>query len=338
MAWFLIGLIAAFIGNLLLIRMFLNWHECTRAAGGTPGLRLGESVILHLSSALITSGELLRRAGGIPANVPERSARGGAEDRVPLQTRPRINVAMHKEAEASEIAARDAALRMKAEKALWEAYNGSQYLAREGAGTKEHREEKGRNLHEEIRLALIAARAGFPARPAQSQDPHRRCDEFTAVINQTLTLVRELSLEEPDSPLKNAGLLRAMRWFLERFERRTGMKTRLVTSDDPGRLSRTLEMACFRVIEEAALNASRHARASTLTVSIQCSPHSIKLEIADDGIGFDGRIPKTDPGSRAHSGLAGMDERVKQLRGVMRVFSIRGRGSRIVAILPYSSV
>jgi signal transduction histidine kinase len=298
----LFGLIVAFVANVMLTKLYLDWRGRRETC---------EDVSTHAADLHL-------------------------EDRVPRRVQPRIQVVIRDAAKESDAASRESVHRREAEQALWDAYNGKRNLVRDATAMPERTEGETRNLHEEIRLALITARAGFQERSARPDGVHCRRDEFTRVINHTLVSVRELSLAEPDSPLKRAGLLPAMRWFVERFEQRTGIHAGLVAPDDPGRLSRTLEMTCFRVVEEAAMNAAKHARASTLTVSIQLSPRSIKLEVSDDGIGFDGKIPKPVPGERTSTGLAGMEERVRYLRGVLRIFSVRGRGSRIVAIMPYS--
>jgi len=92
--------------------------------------------------------------------------------------------------------------------------------------------------------------------------------------------------------------------------------------------------AIYRVVEEAAANAVKHARAKTLTVSIDVSSVQIKVRVKDDGMGF-------SPEEKAweqHYGVMGMKERIAQAGGTLHIRSRPHEGTEVVAILPRKGV
>ena len=84
----------------------------------------------------------------------------------------------------------------------------------------------------------------------------------------------------------------------------------------------------FRISQEAVINAGRHARASTVSVTLHVQPDAVKLRIADDGEGFEEAGPK--PG---HLGLAGMRERAELLGGQLDISTSEG-GTVVTARVP----
>jgi signal transduction histidine kinase len=85
----------------------------------------------------------------------------------------------------------------------------------------------------------------------------------------------------------------------------------------------------YRVAQEALGNAVRHAHAHEIAIRIERAPHGLRLQIHDDGIGFDPR--HVDPRGL---GLTGMRERAALLGGRLRVASRPGSGTRVVLLVP----
>jgi two-component system sensor histidine kinase DegS len=93
-----------------------------------------------------------------------------------------------------------------------------------------------------------------------------------------------------------------------------------------------LEIALFRVIQEALTNVVRHAQAQHAWVRLQMTDQGLELTIEDDGIG----IALGTPASGGF-GLRGMRERIELLGGRLSVASSRGEGTRIAALLPVAA-
>ena len=85
------------------------------------------------------------------------------------------------------------------------------------------------------------------------------------------------------------------------------------------------------LIREALQNAIRHAAPSRLSVALGFERKRLRVEIEDDGLGFDSEV---DPESSHHYGLVGMRERVEQLDGEFQLMSSPGKGTRVRLSIP----
>jgi len=132
--------------------------------------------------------------------------------------------------------------------------------------------------------------------------------------------------------LEERGLIPALRETLARFGTDQGVDARfsgVLGSEIP----EDLETLAYRVVQEALSNASKHAQAEHVTVSVEADQSQLRLEVADDGIGFDnGRAREFLQMGRV--GLASMRERVELASGTFVVRSLIGRGTTIVATMP----
>ncbi|MEX0651372.1 MAG: PAS domain-containing sensor histidine kinase [Actinomycetota bacterium] len=132
--------------------------------------------------------------------------------------------------------------------------------------------------------------------------------------------------------LEERGLLPALRETLVRFGAEQEVDT-----DFSGRvdvpLPEDLETLAYRVVQEALSNAAKHAKASQVIVSVQASSSQLRVEVEDDGQGFDAGLAR-DFLRDGRVGLASMRERVELASGSLVVRSSPGRGTSISAILP----
>jgi signal transduction histidine kinase len=99
-------------------------------------------------------------------------------------------------------------------------------------------------------------------------------------------------------------------------------------------LPRECEIAAFRLAQECFQNIAKHARASTVNLSLHATDGILRLNVADDGIGFN--VKAALDKSRSY-GLAGMQERVALLGGKFEIRSRPHRGTRISVELPLAS-
>ena len=90
-----------------------------------------------------------------------------------------------------------------------------------------------------------------------------------------------------------------------------------------------MELALFRVAQEATNNAVKHARATSLVVSLAHEHETLVLEVKDDGMGI-----TLQPGPRQGFGLSGMRERVRQVGGSFDIRSTPGVGTAVIARVP----
>jgi signal transduction histidine kinase len=146
--------------------------------------------------------------------------------------------------------------------------------------------------------------------------------------------VRDLSFELRPSLLDDLGLVAALRWYTDRFAKRTAIPTTIVTSIPEGvRLKREIETACFRIIQEALTNVARHSRAKSVSINLKTLGSETVLLVRDDGIGFDPYSvnPQSFP---IGLGLRGMEERALALGGRLEVKTQPHKGTELRACFP----
>ena len=102
-------------------------------------------------------------------------------------------------------------------------------------------------------------------------------------------------------------------------------------------IQQDLETLAYRVVQEALSNSSKHARATSVTVSVETTGGQLRVEIVDDGEGFDSSKGREFL-QNGRVGLAGMKERVELANGTFMVHSTPGRGTTVVASLPLGPV
>ncbi|HZR57430.1 MAG TPA: CHASE sensor domain-containing protein [Terriglobales bacterium] len=129
--------------------------------------------------------------------------------------------------------------------------------------------------------------------------------------------------------LDEIGLESALRWFVHGFSERSGIPVDLQLVPEAGRLSRELETAIFRIVQESLTNIHRHSGSLKAAIQITRDPKQVRLEISDKGSGFS----QPDNQVKTGVGIQGMRERVRQLGGE---FEIRSdiKGTAVIAVLP----
>jgi signal transduction histidine kinase len=128
------------------------------------------------------------------------------------------------------------------------------------------------------------------------------------------------------------GLIRSMEWYVEEFERRTGMPCAIDSPRRDVEADKACAMAAYRIVQEALANVWKHAKASEADVEVFQKGKMLNVIVSDDGVGF-------DPGGMGMGrslGLLSMVERARLVGGTLRISSKPGKGTRVVARLPLS--
>ena len=160
---------------------------------------------------------------------------------------------------------------------------------------------------------------------------HEAMREAVERIESEIGNLRAIITELRPAALDELGLHSALEGLLDRHRERSGLEIdgELSLRADAGgeRLEEDLEMAVYRLVQEALTNVAKHARAHRVRVRVQESDGEVRVEIEDDGAGFDSAA--TTPGF----GLSGMQERVGLAGGTLRVES-SAAGTLVCALLP----
>jgi len=141
-----------------------------------------------------------------------------------------------------------------------------------------------------------------------------------------------MAIWELRDPLLEQGLAGAVRGLPMRFTLPPGVALRIEVEGEPVRLPVATESQLYRIAQEALTNALKHAAAAGLAVQLDFEPGAVRLEIADDGRGFDAREGGT--ALRGHFGLLGMRERAEKIGASLAVHSEAGKGTRVVVSVP----
>jgi signal transduction histidine kinase len=158
-------------------------------------------------------------------------------------------------------------------------------------------------------------------------------DEAQAVTDNALRTVRNLSQLLHPAVLDDLGLPAAIEWYLDGIARRHGLEVSLQLDGMAKRIEPHTEVAAYRIVQEAVTNVVRHAGASRCRVRLACRGGFLRVDVEDDGTGFDADA-MARVGARRGLGMIGIRERVAQLRGSLVVDALPGRGTRVSVTLP----
>jgi signal transduction histidine kinase len=152
-------------------------------------------------------------------------------------------------------------------------------------------------------------------------------------VDEALRLVRDLSVDLRPPVLDDLGLVTALRWYVDRYSKRTGLNVKVIIDlpDHNERFSRERETACFRIAQQALSNIVRHAQASQVQVRLVKDENALVLTVKDNGIGF--ALNKRAPRA-ATLGLVSMHERAHAAGGTVEIDSVRSKGTEVRFILP----
>jgi signal transduction histidine kinase len=134
--------------------------------------------------------------------------------------------------------------------------------------------------------------------------------------------------------LEDLGFLAALEMLVRQVAERTDVQVRLEHGQTTCSLAPQVELAAYRIVQEALNNAIQHASAQQITVGVHCTTQALLLSVVDDGIGFVFPAQPDLLTASGHFGLIGMRERATQLGGMLDVRTEPGQGTRISVRLP----
>jgi two-component system sensor histidine kinase UhpB len=194
---------------------------------------------------------------------------------------------------------------------------------------EEERRRISRELHDDTAQSLTSLLLYAKAleRDQSSADLRGTLGEIRDAVSHSLESVRRMARELRPSALDDLGLAAALDWHVQEFSRRTGLPVQFTRQCPGGRLPASIELALFRVVQEALTNVAKHADAHHATVKLSCSEHLVSVSVIDDGTGFDAGL------SPAGVGLYSMRERMSLVRGVLSITS-NSHGTEVRAEVP----
>lgn len=199
------------------------------------------------------------------------------------------------------------------------------------------RQRIARDLHDDTVQTLVLLCQRLDALKSTASVPPlaiTKLQEVRTTAEQAATGLRQFARELRPPMLDDLGMVAAIRKLVMDFMDRTAIDGRMEIKGEEQRLPPDLELAIFRIAQEALSNVERHAAATRVSVLFSFSSGTVTMEILDNGVGFvvprkpaDGPIP-------AKLGIIGMRERVELLHGSLQIQSVPGAGTRISVSIP----
>jgi signal transduction histidine kinase len=192
-----------------------------------------------------------------------------------------------------------------------------------------------RELHDQIGQALATLRLELAriesAAHVELRDIRERLGRSRAILEEAVTLTRNISLMLRPSLLDDLGLCSAVQWLAEDFARRTGIACEVADNTADDSLPEDHRTCVFRIAQEALHNVEKHANARRVAISLRREGESITIAVDDDGQGMGASAGRA---KEARLGILGMRERVLALAGSLDVGPSSRGGTRVVASLP----
>ena len=194
------------------------------------------------------------------------------------------------------------------------------------------------DLHDEFGQSITALKIEIDMLMKEAGDrlgdQTERLEGMVALLEDTLDKIRSISGELRPILLDDFGLEKALGLYVVEFSRKTGIAATADCDGIPAHLGGNVELALFRIAQEALVNIARHASATQVRVSLLREEGLIILTVTDNGRGFD--VDKALRGDSTHSpfGIMGMRERTDMVGGEFNMSSKTGKGTTVVARVP----
>jgi signal transduction histidine kinase len=188
-------------------------------------------------------------------------------------------------------------------------------------------------VHDEAGQLLVAVHLALADLARELLEPQKeRVERIEELLNQVEKQLRRYSHELRPTVLDDLGWIPAIRFLAEGVSKRANLSVEIKTTA-AGRLPGSMEIALYRIVQEALTNAAKHSKADRVWIRIGQKNGKFCCSIEDDGIGFDVRAVQSD-GKRRGLGLIGMKERLNAIGGTLSIDSARGKGTRLLIQLP----
>ena len=186
-----------------------------------------------------------------------------------------------------------------------------------------------REMHDELGQMLTGFKmdvSWLKKKLAAGNDPVmiEKLEDMITVVDDAVKFVRKLASELRPSILDDLGLIPALEWHSQEFEKRYTIKTEFYSQLQELDISSVIATGLFRMYQESLTNVARHSNATRVVVNLRMINDEISLSIADNGKGFD-----TSQANKKTLGLLGMKERAAMIGGNLEIISESGKGTTI---------
>jgi signal transduction histidine kinase len=213
------------------------------------------------------------------------------------------------------------------------------YIGAITAGQEEERRRLARELHDDTIQSLIALKQRLQLSQMNAQDPAAAGSlrDLEELSEETIQNLRRLIRDLRPIYLEDLGLVTALEMMAREQQELNKIQVHFKHQGAELRLPAAVELAIYRIVQEALNNISRHAQASQAWISVSFTPQELQVQVRDDGLGYE--MPKTPAefAANGHYGLLGMHERAELIGARLAIQSSPGKGAEVNITMPLSS-
>ncbi|MDH4212211.1 MAG: sensor histidine kinase [candidate division WOR-3 bacterium] len=191
-------------------------------------------------------------------------------------------------------------------------------------------------LHDDISQALALATVKLQSMREERSIPEilKAIEEVEEIIEQTNQRARSLTFEISPPILYDLGLEPALEWLAGQFSKKHGIECAFSCDRQPKPMSNDTRVILFQSVRELLTNVVKHARASEVMVSVFKDDNTIRIEVKDNGNGFNHRILEQKSKKNEGFGLFNLRERLRHMRGKLQISSKVGQGTSVALVAP----
>jgi len=192
------------------------------------------------------------------------------------------------------------------------------------------------DLHDRIgqALAISKIKLGLLQENMEIPEMTDTLNEVRGYIDQTINDTRTLTFEISPPVLYQFGLGAAIEWLVDQLSARHGISISYRNDGGPDSMDESSSFLLFRAIRELLLNVIKHAQASQVEITLSCIDDQVRIEVSDNGIGFNTSEIEYPSGISKEFGLFSLKERLSHLRGTIAIHSHPGQGTRVALTAP----
>ena len=196
---------------------------------------------------------------------------------------------------------------------------------------EEERIHIAREMHDELGQLLTAFKMDISwlqkkLAPHNGDAIFEKLGDMNKLIDDSVLFVRKIASELRPSVLDDFGLVPALEWHSEEFQKRFHIEVDFKTETRELKTSSLIATGLFRMYQESLTNVARHSKATKVFTRLEVNDNIITLSVRDNGMGFD--MHATD--QKKTLGLLGMKERAVMIAGNLRIESAPGTGTMVV--------
>lgn len=208
-------------------------------------------------------------------------------------------------------------------------------LAQRESGAIAERTRISRDIHDTIAQALSSIRLLASAQGHRTADSAaaQSLNQIETLAGESLADVRRIVAALGPAELEAGALAAALGRVAQRAHEEVGIEVSMQMEQLPI-LPTAVEVALLRTAQSALANVRLHAHAHRVVISLSDASDHVRMDIVDDGVGFDVAAWEQGHGKNASFGLGFMRARLRELGGGLDIESARGEGTAISAYLP----